>query len=249
MMIRKFLLLLLFTSLGFAGEASADVQMAAVASWTRQANGILLDSEDGSEVAIQVLASDLVRVRANFRSPLSNNDHSWAIAKTDWTRTKWDVAETPDDIQVITPELRVRVRRRPLLIDFLDATTGRNILADHQPMAYDPSTGKITAYKRLGLNEHFYGLGEKAARLDKRRSAFSMWNSDTPGYKLGTDPIYQSIPFYLGWQDGTVYGVFFDNSYRSFFDFGRSAQDHATFGANGGEMNDYAFLGPAARKD
>ena len=68
-----------------------------------------------------------------------------------------------------------------------------------------------------------------------------MWNSDTPAYKEGTDPIYQSIPFYLGWQDGAAYGIFFDNSYRTHFDFGGSSQEYIAFSADGGEMNYYFF--------
>ena len=63
-------------------------------------------------------------------------------------------------------------------------------------MMFDPKAGAfVAASKKLGFDEHFYGLGEKAARLDKRRSSFVNWNSDTPGYTEGKDPIYQTIPF------------------------------------------------------
>jgi alpha-glucosidase len=88
-------------------------------------------------------------------------------------------------------------------------------------MMWDPRAkdGRVAAVKALSFEEHFYGLGEKAAHLDKRRGQFTMWNSDTPAYKEGTDPIYQDIPFYLGWQRGDAYGIFFDNSYRTHFDF------------------------------
>jgi len=88
---------------------------------------------------------------------------------------------------------------------------------------FDPQAGIfVAASKKLGFDEHFYGLGEKAAHLDKRRGYFVNWNSDTPGYTEGKDPIYQTIPFYIGLQQGVAYGRFFDNSYRSYFDFGRS---------------------------
>ena len=73
-------------------------------------------------------------------------------------------------------------------------------------MRFDPQTGVIAAAKRLGFDEHFYGLGEKATRLDKRRGEFAMWNSDTYAYHEGTDPVYQSIPFYIGWQHGRPTG-------------------------------------------
>src|SRR6476619_3940690 len=126
-------------------------------------------------------------------------------------------------------------------------------------MAYDPQgllkdllfdqRGTFVAVaKKLGFDEHFYGLGEKAARLDKRRSSFVNWNSDTPGYTEGKDPIYQTIPFYIALQRGVAYGIFFDNSYRSYFDFGKSSQQRAWFGAEGGELNYYFFYGPSIKK-
>ena len=116
-------------------------------------------------------------------------------------------------------------------------------------MMFDPEAGRFVAVsKKFGFDEHFYGLGEKAARLDKRRSSFVNWNSDTPGYIEGKDPIYQTMPFYLGLEKGVAYGIFFDNSYRSYFDFGRSSQQRVWFGAEGGEMNYYFFYGPSIKK-
>jgi alpha-glucosidase len=142
----------------------------------------------------------------------------------------------------------VEVHRSPLQIEFRDAKTHRTINADQQPMRFDPQSGLIAAAKKLGFDEHFYGLGEKATRLDKRRGEFTMWNSDTFGYQEGTDPLYQSIPFYIGWQHGEAYGIFFDNSYRTHFDFGASSQEYAAFFADGGEMNYYFFQGPSLGK-
>ena len=219
-----------------------------VASYSRSGDGITVTCSDQSVVRFQVLASDLVRVRASFRKPLPDRDHSWAIDKTSWAAPKWSVREESADLLLVTDELEVAIHRSPLLVEFRDAKTHRVINADDVPMSYDPAAGTVAAAKKLGFEEHFFGLGEKAARLDKRRGQFTMWNSDTPAYHEGTDPIYQDIPFYLGWQNGTVYGIFFDNSYRTSFDFGANLQLHAVFSADGGEMNYYFFWGPSAKK-
>jgi alpha-glucosidase len=172
----------------------------------------------------------------------------------------WSVRETPDAIIVSTSEVEAVVHRSPLLVEFRDARTQKAINSDEQPMSYDgrgelrsimfdPDAGTfVAAAKKLGFDEHFYGLGEKAAHLDKRRGFFVNWNSDTPGYTLGRDPIYQTIPFYLGLENGVAYGIFFDNSYRSYFDFGRLSQERIWFGAEGGELNYYFFYGPSIRK-
>jgi alpha-glucosidase len=231
-----------------------------VVSFTRAQQGLILNCRDNSQVQISVLAADLIRVRASFTKPIPSNDHSWAVAESHWETVQFNVAETPQQITLATSELEVGIRRSPLLIDFHDARTHELINADEQPMAYDqkallsemmfdPKAGMfVSASKKLGFDEHFYGLGEKAARLDKRRERFVNWNSDTPGYTEGSDPIYQTIPFYIGLQRGIAYGIFFDNSYRSYFDFGHSSQQRAWFGAEGGEMNYYFFYGPSIKK-
>jgi alpha-glucosidase len=243
-----------------AQDLEQFVKIGAVSSYTKEAASVTLNCADGSQVRLSVLAPDLIRVRTSFTKPLPDRDHSWAIARDTWTTPRWTVNETPEAITVATDEVEAVITRSPLLITFRDARTHNVINADEQPMMYDangtmrermfdPKAGTFVACsKRLGFHEHFYGLGEKAAHLDKRRSSFVNWNSDTPGYREGTDPIYQTVPFYLGLDRGTAYGIFFDNSYRSYFDFGKTSQLRAWFGAEGGELNYYFFYGPAIKK-
>ena len=244
----------------FAQDITTLEKIGPVVRFERTEKGVLLHCQDNSQVQLTVLAPDLIRVRAAFTKSIPTKDHSWAIAKDNWQTPRWTIRETSDSISIVTDEVEAVVRRSPLLIEFRDARTRQLLNADERPMSYDakgllnaimfdPKAGMfVAAAKKLGFNEHFYGLGEKAARLDKRRSFFVNWNSDTPGYIEGRDPIYQTIPFYIGLQRGIAYGIFFDNSYRSYFDFGRSSQQRAWFGAEGGEMNYYFFHGPSIKK-
>ena len=219
-----------------------------VASASRFTGGVRLACTDGSVVTLSVLAPDLVRVRTLFGGQPDAPDHSWAISRTAWDPVPWRLHEDETAVTLTTGELEVVIHRQPLLIEFRDAATHRLINADERPMARDPRTGRIAAAKRLGLDEHFYGLGEKAAHLDRRRGQFVLWNSDTPGYTEGTDPLYQSIPFYLGLEEGSAYGLFYDNSRRSTFDFGHTAQDDAGYTAEGGILDYYFFHGPGLKK-
>jgi alpha-glucosidase len=256
---------ILFCLLWLAAASSAqDItkleKIGAVVSFTKSEKTVVFNCQDNSQVQLTILAPDLVRIRASFLKPIPTKDHSWAIAKTDWPTPRWSVAENAEAVVITTDEIEVVVRRSPLLVEFRDAKTHALINADEQPMAYDgkgllnemmfdPKAGAFVAVaKKFGFAEHFYGLGEKAARLDKRRSAFVNWNSDTPGYLEGRDPIYQTIPFYTALENGNAYGIFFDNSYRSYFDFARSSQQRVWFGAEGGELNYYFFYGPSLKK-
>jgi alpha-glucosidase len=257
---KRLLIILAFLTSVNAQDITTLEKIGAVVRFEKTDKTVTLHCQDNSQVQLTVLAPDLVRVRAAFTKPIPAKNHSWALAKEDWTTPRWNVTETPDSITITTDELEVVVHRSPLLIDFRDARTHQLLNADERPMSYDangrlagiqfdPKAGMfVAASKKFGFDEHFYGLGEKAARLDKRRMAFVNWNSDTPGYNENKDPIYQTIPFYLGLQRGVAYGIFFDNSYRSYFDFGRASSERAWFGAEGGEMNYYFFYGPSIKK-
>jgi len=261
---RKLIVVITFFISTGAAVVAQDIttleKIGPVVSFEKTDKSVTLHCQDNSQVQLTILAPDLVRVRAAFTKPIPAKDHSWAIAKENWSTPRWNVAETPDSITITTDELEVVVRRSPLLIEFRDARTHQLLNADERPMSYD-AKGQlasmmfdskagmfVAAAKKLGFDEHFYGLGEKAARLDKRRSAFVNWNSDVPGYTENKDPIYQTVPFYIGLQRGIAYGIFFDNSYRSYFDFGKSSQQRAWFGAEGGELNYYFFYGPSIKK-
>ncbi|HEY0431734.1 MAG TPA: hypothetical protein VGC61_07935, partial [Pyrinomonadaceae bacterium] len=180
-----------------AQDVSKLEKIGAVASFTQSEKSVVFNCKDNSQVQLTILAPDLIRVRVSFAKPIPAKDHSWAIARTVWETPRWNLTENPDAIVIATDEIEVVVRRSPLLVEFRDAKTHATINADQQPMAYDakgllkdmlfdPAAGPFVAVaKKLGLDEHYYGLGEKAARLDKRRSSFVNWNSDTPGYTEG----------------------------------------------------------------
>lgn len=260
----SFVCLLLMLILTFASsfgpvqalDLSGMQKIGSVRKVAKSNDGVTIDCDDESQVLLKVLAPDLVRVRVGFKKPIPGRDNSWAIEKKNWEPVSATINEGGDSVSIETTELRVVVNKAPLQISFYDAKTGQLINKDNQPMQFN-SSGSVAAVKALGFEEHFYGLGEKAARLDKRREAYQMWSMDMPGYVLGTDPIYQSIPFYIGhvmdrnqagdWK-GTAYGIFFDNSYRTKFDLASGDPENVVFQADGGEMNYYFFFGPQMKK-
>lgn len=95
-------------------------------------------------------------------------------------------------------------------------------------------------YKTLRRDEHFFGLGEKTGKLDRRGEAYKMWNSDKPCYSTVEDPLYKSIPFFMS---SYRYGIFLDNTYKTEFKFGTESRDYYSFEAPGGEMIYYFIFG------
>ena len=98
--------------------------------------------------------------------------------------------------------------------------------------------------KKIHHREAFYGLGDKPTDLNLKGKRFKNWGTDEYGYHYNTDPLYKSIPIYYGLQNEIGYGIFFDNSFKSYFDFGSERTDAASYWAQGGEMNYYFIAGP-----
>src|SRR5207245_10118130 len=92
------------------------------------------------------------------------------------------------------------------------------------------------------------GFGEKAFAEMSRDGKFIVnWNTDTFSYPIGTDPIYESIPFFYALHDGRSYGVFFNNTYRTWFDMGKTSPDRYSFGADGGDGGYFVLTGGSER--
>ena len=96
--------------------------------------------------------------------------------------------------------------------------------------------------------ERFIGLGEKTGNLDRRGCAYTNWNTDKFGYAVDADPIYMSIPFYIGLHNNVAYGIFFDNTFKTKFNFGASNNRFAYFSAEDGVMNYYFIHGESVRE-
>jgi alpha-glucosidase len=149
-----------------------------------------------------------------------------------------------EEIVLTTELLRIRVAKSPLRIRF---TTPAGGLLNED----DPSLGiswqgtEVTCFKKLFPDEKFLGMGEKSGMLDRRGWKYVHWNTDHYAYGVEDDPLYASTPFYIGLHDSAAYGIYLDNTSRTFFDFGASTDNQFMFfGAPHGELDYYFFAGP-----
>jgi alpha-glucosidase len=98
--------------------------------------------------------------------------------------------------------------------------------------------------KKCSQDESFYGLGDKPTSFNLRGKRFQNWATDTYSFARDQDPLYRAIPFYLGVKDDVSYGIFFDNTYKTHFDFAHQDSDKTSFWADGGELQYYYIHGP-----
>ena len=198
-----------------------------------------------SRVRLTVFREGIFRVRVTPNAAFPK-DFSWAVVETPQLPAV-RVDETKEEVRLTAGNIVARVRKSPLLIDFL-RDTGDVLVADapDRPMGWND--GRVRVWKRMPEEEGYFGLGDKAGPMNRRNRAFTMWNTDAFGWQESTDPLYKTIPFFMGLRKGLAYGIFFDNTWRGGFDFGKEDHDSYSFGAEGGEINYYFFAGPTPKK-
>ncbi|HEY4682561.1 MAG TPA: glycoside hydrolase family 31 protein [Candidatus Acidoferrales bacterium] len=208
-------------------------------------NGLQLQAGQ-ARVWVVAISESVIRVRLAPEGSFPA-DFSWAVVPSSSPAPHVTVKDSAKAIEVVTSRLRARIQKSPLLISFLDAA-GNVIQQDfpHRPMGWNQ--GQVRVWKTMPPEEFYYGLGDKAGPLNRRNQTYTMWNTDAFGWQESTDPLYKSIPFFLGLRRGVAYGLFFDNTYRSSFDFGKESEALYSFGAEGGELNYYFFYGPHPKK-
>ncbi|PKN58043.1 MAG: hypothetical protein CVU56_07825 [Deltaproteobacteria bacterium HGW-Deltaproteobacteria-14] len=97
--------------------------------------------------------------------------------------------------------------------------------------------------------ERFYGFGEHQGAFDRRGTTMVQWNTDAydsryGGYAPDTDPLYLSVPFFVGLRDGAAYGVLFDDSHRLELDMADSRSDRWALRTRQGYVDQYVIAGP-----
>lgn len=113
----------------------------------------------------------------------------------------------------------------------------------------DNGEHKIQVIKQMDGDECFYGLGDKTGFLNKRGYGYTNWNTDNPEPHVDSfDRLYKSIPFFITLKKNAVFGLFFDNTFRSWFDMGKESDNYYWFGADNGNL-DYYFIGGKSMKD
>lgn len=158
--------------------------------------------------------------------------------------------EYPQYLEVRTPRLILRIRRADAGLEFLEASTGRMLCADAEGMGHrlQERTGDelVWVLKQMPEKAHFFALGDKPCSLNMRGRRFEMWGADHYKFEPDSDPLYKSIPFFICLNEGSQYGIYFDNTMRTYFDFGWERKDRLLFGADGGVMDYYFIAGKDA---
>ncbi|MGE0772185.1 MAG: glycoside hydrolase family 31 protein [Cyclobacteriaceae bacterium] len=191
-----------------------------------------------AHIRLQTYSRQIVRVTATRHQ--SFDDFSYSVVAQPSANAR--VVEQPDHIRLEAGDLQVRMQRNPVRISFHDGS-GKVINEDEAGLGTSWIGEQVTTYKKLQDGERFIGLGEKTGPLNRKGFAYQNWNTDAYAYHSGADPLYCSVPFYIGLHHGLCYGIFLDNTHKSHFNFGASNNRFASFSVDAGDLNYYFISG------
>ena len=189
---------------------------------------------ENAQTEITVYSPNIIRVRTD---KILKRDFSYAVIAQP-TQTKVDISQSDSQVIILTDSIKAVISKTPFSVAFY-TLDGKVINQDEEGLTTSWVNEEVTTYKKMQQAERFIGLGEKNGDLDRKGNAYTHWNSDVSGYSTGHDPLYSTIPFYIGIHHNINYGIFMDNTYQSDFNFGASNNRFSSFGAHGGEMNYY----------
>jgi len=158
-----------------------------------------------------------------------------------------EVKEEIPEYVVITSRLRIYVNKENMKVqiaDLDDLVINEDEIGFHWEENFDYGGNIVKMSKVTQSGESFYGMGDKASHTNLKGKRVNNWVTDSYAYGKDQEPLYKAIPFYVGLHSGVAYGIFFDNSFSTYFDFAHERRNTTSFWAHGGEMNYYFFYGP-----
>ena len=202
----------------------------------KKVNETILIQAINAKLEITAFSPEIIRVRMTKDNFLE--DFSYAVVMKE--KVKFEIKDTDSELWLNTSKIKVKVSKNPLRVSFYNLDN-EIINQDYSEVGYNWIGDEITLTKKLFSDERFIGLGEKTGNLNRRGNSYTHWNSDVPAYALNQDPLYATIPFYIGLHSNKqAYGIFLDNSYKSTINFGASTNDEfSSLSVSQGELNYY----------
>jgi alpha-glucosidase len=230
-------ILFLFYSQGILAQQHMQTEILGNTESISNQNNVLIIKTKEAEARVWVYSPAVIRV--NISKNTGSTDTSFAVIQK--PEGKLVYTESTTEITLTTTALKVRINKAPLRFNFYTAD-GKVLSEDDQRFGTNWQGTRVVNYRKLYPDEKFIGLGEKTGDLNRRGSSYINWNTDAPDHGPKTDPLYETFPFFVGLHSGLTYGLFFDNTHKSYFDFGASTDEQMSwFGADAGDMNYYFF--------
>lgn len=132
------------------------------------------------------------------------------------------IEESESLVLLRTEQALLRIDKKPLRFRLLNPA-GEVVADEALHVTWNDPGVRLDFGLKEG--ERVFGLGDKVPGFDRRRHAFELWNTDAYEWKVDTDPLYKSLPFWLCLREGRAHAVFVDHPARANVDVGKRQTD------------------------
>jgi alpha-glucosidase len=236
----KIIIFLFLLALAFAAFPQVK-SVGKITSWKKITGGI--EGKTATAIFdIHAYSDNIFRIRVSKNEEFDDFSYTLQDNKIPLVESAV-ITDKGNFIEIATSAILVEVAKSPSFRVTFKNKQGEVINQDFPGEGFGTTFigDKVSVYKKLQEGERFVGLGEVLGNLDKRGSGFTLNNTDT--YKYGDPrlPMYLNVPFFIGIHHQHIYGLFFNNTFQTFFNFGLSTPEFSSINAEGGDA-DYFFM-------
>lgn len=225
-------------------ERALYQDVGSITSIQRRNGGVTFTCER-AYVHLQFYRSDIIRVVMDRAGLPELNSTPAVVAHPE--EVDFTVEETVDRVQITSDRLVASVEKKSFRLSVF-TPDGQELVGEGNRGIGFKETGEVICFKKMEPEDRFYGFGEKSGFLDKRGESLTMWNTDVYApHNPETDPLYQSIPYFMALRNGRAYGIYFDNPSKTTFDL-KTEKETYSFKGESGKL-DYYVLAGAEPKD
>jgi alpha-glucosidase (family GH31 glycosyl hydrolase) len=163
----------------------------------------------GAPLALTLCSPRIVRVEGGGSGPPAPS----SVIRGDWPAPAFEITEGPA-VRIATTELGIEIATPSTQLTFLDGT-GDWLLRESENSGPEVARPRVRASFTFAGEQHFYGLGQGGASLDRLGTARQLWNTQI-GHGPGSD---MSVPLLIS---NRGYALFFDNPADAVLSVGRS---------------------------
>ena len=229
-------------------EQKGNLFPSEIINYKKEVDTLHFSTKNGVALQVTVVRDSVIRFRYSTTGKFEN-DFSYGITiHASRGYSFLDVTENATHYILTTSKLICKIEKLSAQVSLFDAIDLKLINEDeigfHWEESYEFGGDIVKMSKACQKAESFYGLGDKPVDVNLKGKRFENWATDSYAFGKDTDPIYKAIPFYTAIQENKAYGIFFDNTFKSHFDFAHERRNVTSFWAQGGEMNYYFIYGP-----
>ena len=229
-------------------EQKGNLFPSKIINYKKDVDKLYFTTSNDVVLQLTVVRDSVIRFRYSTTGKF-DNDFSYGVtihASRGYSFLK--VTEDETHYIVATKKLICKVEKSSLQVSIYDALDmvliNQDEIGFHWEESYQYGGDIVKMSKVSQKAESYYGLGDKPVDVNLKGKRFENWVTDSYAFGKNTDPIYKAIPFYTSIHDNKSYGIFFDNTFKTHFDFAQERRNVTSFWAQGGEMNYYFIYGP-----